>query len=571
MYREENMKAIYLGFPELYERLQELDETKIRKDFAEMKEIPTLSEMSALCVMTPNGVMTPEGRTVRLNSAYDPMYESKVWVSGQENLQAENILLFGLGNGAFAREVLRQKGENSRVMIYEPSLQLFWYALEHYDLTDFFSTYGVRVLVEGVNEEMYSGVTEEMLTLENYEDRTFLVCPHMEQLFPASRKKFIEYFMDSIGRLMSNKNTMRRFIHLSPYNQLHNLQYLADNTVVPKLAKVWDTEVPVIIIGAGPSLKDEIEVLRTAGDRAILFAVDSALPYLFQENIVPDAYICIEADKPMYFFEDKRALSIPLFGKVETTHKLQDVHTGRKIYGYDLGLPEIVYEEYQVPVSVYRYGGNGATSFFAVCKELGVKNVILLGQDMAYSVEKTTHVGGRDEGYEEDERFVYENNLGETVQSRQDWHRFIRWYENAIPACRFEHVINTARHGVRIRGTEFISLDEALNRYGKSHESVEEMIEKAEKTFAGARKFDVAQFYQLCARELELMKEIVGENPRDEKRKNFRMYSLLSMYETADMEDDFVTSQREGMHKLEEYVKRCIKEVAEDGSGSVEG
>lgn len=565
--KRKNLEYIKGGFPELYARLVQGDKAVLPENFSENDASPedftVIENMETLTEVGAVVAELPSGEVVRLNSAYDPEHEARVWAQGQENLEAENILLFGLGNGSFARAVLAAKKKDSRVLIYEPSARLFHFALSHYDLSGFFGVPGVRVIVEGVNEDMVSGVMEEMLTLENFESRSFLVSPGMGQWFPAARKRFVGCYMDGVGRLMSNKNTTRRFIHLSPYNQLHNLIYLEKHTVVPKLAKVWEKDVPVIVIGAGPSLKEETEVLKRERDRAFLFAVDSALPFLLEKNIVPDAYICIEADKPLSYFEGEQTKEIPLFCRVNTTHKLLDKHQGAKVFGWDEGLPGKLYEKYGVPVSQYRYGGNGATSFFAICKEMGVKTVILLGQDMAYGADKASHVGGRNERFVENRHFLFENNLGESVQSRQDWYRFVRWYENAIPACGFDHVINTAARGVRIKGTEFMSLEQALERYGKKHEPVEKLIEKAAHTFEGGRVMELPALYQEFGQELEKLQALLDKEPKSEERKKFLIYELLALYEMADMEEDFVVSQRKGMEKIREFLADCEKEVQE--------
>ena len=555
--REKNLERIRGGFPELYERVKGGISAFSDEDFRTIENMETLTEYGAALAETA------DGEIVRLNSAYDPLHEARIWVQGQKNLTAENLFLLGLGNGVFARAVLEARGEHSRVLIYEPSARLFDFALSHYDLTGFFGVPGVRVIVEGVNDDMVSGVLEEMLTLANFESRQFLVSPGMGRLFPEAGKRLARCYMDGVGRIMSNRNTTRRFIHLSPYNQLHNLRYLERNTVVPKLARVWERETPVVIIGAGPSLREEVDVLRRAGDRAFLFAVDSALPFLEEQGITPDAYICVEADKPMSYFEGEMAKKLPLFCRVNTTHKLLDIHRGDKVFGWEDGLPERLYERYGVPMSQYRYGGNGATSLFAICKELGVENVILMGQDMAYGGDKASHVGGRNEGFVEDDHFLFESNEGGRVQSRQDWYRFVKWYENAIPACRFAHVVNTAAKGVKIRGTEFMSLEQALHKYGREHTPFVDLVRRAPRTFDGGRQMKLPELYGELKGEWRRLSGLSDDGRVSGDEKAFLLNELTALYEMADMEEDLAASRRKGLEKIGEFLAKCEKEVQE--------
>ncbi|MCR5691156.1 MAG: DUF115 domain-containing protein, partial [Eubacterium sp.] len=377
--REKNLQAISRGFPELYEKIKQNPAGENTDQIVEVDNMETNSELGALCVKTC------DGNIFRMNSPYDPVHEAGVWMEGQDISDQANLFMFGLGNGAFARALLGKKNLDNKILIYEPSKKIFDYALDHYDLTCFFEQRGVRVIVEGYNEEMYSGVMEEMLTIENSQSRCFLTCPYYGEIFPKSLRFFVDYYMDGVGRLYSNKNTTRRFIHLSPYNQLHNMQGLGDCTTVPNLRRVWDPEVPVLLLGAGPSLKEEIDTIKEGRDRAYVFAVDSALPFLMSQDIIPDAFILVEADKPLGFFEDERVKDIPIFTLLNASHKVLDQQRGPKIFGYDNGLPDLMYGEYKVEKSTYRYGGNGATSFFAICQDLGAKNLALVGQDMAYS------------------------------------------------------------------------------------------------------------------------------------------------------------------------------------------
>lgn len=565
---DKNLEAMRYGFPELYDRVKGfLGKNKPFAGFSAdhsgdpvvaIESLSTLTEIDALVIQTA------EGRTARLNSAYNPKQEAVFWADGQRRLDASNLFILGLGNGVFAEEILRRRGQETKVVIYEPSLRVFLYVLEHFDIRFCFREPGVRLIVEALNEDLFAAVTETMITNDNYMDYMFLFCPQMQSLFPDSRKQLLEmYARDGIGWIQTNRNIERRQIRISPYNQIHNLQYLEENTVVPYLKKVFPKDVPVILIGAGPSLKDEIEVLRNAGDKAFLFAADSALSFLLKENIVPDAFVCIEAKKPMSFFQEEEICDIPAFVKVDSTHRLLRRHRAAKIFGYDIGYPQTVYEEYGVPQSQYRYGSNGMTSLFSICDEMGVETVIFVGQDMCFGPDGRSHAGGRDEGFEKNERFLCENNQGETVQSRLDWFKLVKWYENAMLDCSMKHVINTSAHGAKIKGCELMTLEQALERFGTSHEAFKSVAERADRTFSHTRPFDIKALYENSREELVRLTAEIEKNPRSPERKRYRVYQLVEKYEIADPADNFEESQKLGLEKLSEYFNICLEEVGE--------
>ncbi len=574
--QDDNMTAMRCGFPELYERVMSSEE--LLKNPGEFSDIPdslvvSVDQISSRTKIGALLVQVPEKPPVRMNSSYDPEHEAAVWCKGVEGMDKKVLLVFGLGNGVFAREIIRRKKKGAKVLIYEPSAKIFFFVLRHFDIRFCFQDPDVRLIVEGINEDLFGGVMELMLTPDNYEDYQFILCPEMQELFSESRERMVSlYVSEGLGWMQTYRNMERKRLYISPYNQLHNLKYLADNTVVPHLEGVFPKDVPVLLVGAGPSLKEEIEVLRNAGDKAFLFAADSALPYLMEENVIPDAFVCIEADKPMWFFEDERIREIPAFVKVDTTHELLDIHRAEKIFGYDMGFMQRVYEAYGVKQSRYRYGSNGMTSLFSICDEIGVKNVIFVGQDMCFGKDKVTHVGGRNEGFSENDTFMCENNQGEMVQSRIDWSRFIRWYGNAIRDCGMEHVINTSLYGAKIEGTEVMPLRAALDRYGREHVSFRDVLRKADRTFArGNRSFDLAKLYDQCAGELEEIKKAIRQNPRAEERGGYMVYGLLEKYEIANEEEDFVKSQASGIRKLEQLIARCRRDLAKEASQGTKG
>lgn len=552
-----NREGLRLGFPELHDRLCALSRGEIKSEdaVAAVEAMETLGRMAALCVQMG------DGRIVRLNSAYDPEHEAAIWAEGQEGLSASNLFVFGLGNGAFAREILNRKGKDTKVVIYEPSIQIFLYAMQQFDLSFCFQTKGVWLIVEGLNDDLFSGVMEKMITIDNYEDYAFLFCPLLQTLFPESKKRLLRLYASKGIAWMERWQKIERYqLHISPYNQLHNLQHLEENTVVPYLKEIFPKNIPVILIGAGPSLENEVEALREAKGKAFLFAADSALTFLLRNHIVPDAYVCIEATKPMTFFQKEETREIPLFTKVDSTHQLLDVHRGPKIFGHDMGFPQTVYQEYHVPQSEYRYGSNGMTALFSICDEIGVETVIFVGQDMCFGTNQHSHAGARNEGYVKNKLFLRKNNLGEIVQSRADWSELIDWYENAIIDCSMRYVINTSFQGVQIKGTDVMSLKDAMEKYGRVCTDFTELVSRASRTF-WRTSFDIKAFYYNCREELKQLKEVIERNPRSDERKKYRTYKLLEKYEVANPENSFEKSQKKGIEKLQEYIEQCIAEV----------
>lgn len=555
---DKNMVAIRQGFPELYDRLKKLSvrEKKDARIIEIEKRISKYSNVDALILHMS------DGRIIRMNSDYDPEHEAKLWFEGQNQQEASYYLIFGLGNGVFAKEIVNKVVTDKPIVIYEPSVEVFLRVLEGYDISVFFNR-RIHVIVEGVNEDLFMAVMETVITYENYNDYQIFLTPRIADAFPDSRERFVRHFAaDGIGWMEGNIATERETIHISPYSILSNIRYLAGNTVVPYLKHTIPRNVPVLLIGAAPSLADEIETIRENRDKVYLFAADSACSYLMENDIIPDAFMSVEPDRPMRLFRDDRIRDIPLFTKMDTSYKVLDWQSSLKIFGYDdNNFVKDFYKKFSVPMSEYRYGGNTMTALFAICDELRVETVMLVGQDMCFDDEGNTHVDDtRSDTIDKSGDFVCINNEGKTVKTRYDWFTFLRWYESAIFDCSMKRVINTSLKGAKVEGTIVMPLKEAIDKYGKRHISFSRVLEKTQKACSESKKPDMGHEYEFLLKELDEIKEITDNNPRDERRKERMVYGILQKYEMVNGRNDFSLSQAEGIKTIREYILKIISD-----------
>ena len=217
---ETNMYYVQKGFPELYDRLviyknnqQSLKDKKIQ--FNVTNSAPSLSIIDLV-----------QKKEVRMNSLYDSDNAAYVWSQGlnENEIKCRNLFFAGLGNGSYARCIVKMMLPISKLFIYEPSADVFMKAMQVCDFSLFFSTPGVRVIIKGINEDMSSGVLEEMLTVHNYEDTAFFVAPNYGRVFPDAAKEIARIYRNGVGVIMSNRNTIRRFIEYSPLNQMYNIR-----------------------------------------------------------------------------------------------------------------------------------------------------------------------------------------------------------------------------------------------------------------------------------------------------------------------------------------------------------
>lgn len=88
-----------------------------------------------------------------------------------------------------------------------------------------------------------------------------------------------------------NKMTLIRMASLWMRNFFDNL------ALMPYLncLSILHTDAPVLVTGAGPSLEESLSLIRKIRDKVVLCAVDTSLPVLYQESLIPDFVFVLES------------------------------------------------------------------------------------------------------------------------------------------------------------------------------------------------------------------------------------------------------------------------------------
>lgn len=432
----------------------------------------------------PALVVETGGKEYRLNSAYSPSNEVEIWGRQFAFSHVKKVAcLFGMGTGLFAEKLLSVLSKDSLLIIFEPDREIYDYCrragaegetaekmiLDRIEriLSD------KRVLLCVDSEDSLAFREQLFAKLDYYMLEGLIVAKHTayDRLYENAFLKYLHTINEVREQILVNKNTLARFKDEATKNVLMNMWMLEKMNPVSRLKEILPSEVPVIVVSAGPSLDKNIEMLRRAKGHCLILAVDTALPYLLQRDILPDLTITVEPIKPVKHYLDPRSEEIPAIFDCESNPEITCKHRDRVfIYncrGYVRRLLEAVGKN--VPEDVAG-GGSVATAAFAILYQLEVKHIILIGQDLAYSGE-ATHAGGVESkginnniGYE-----MIEDINGGQVRTRSDWLGYLRWFESAISVInnlgKDIHVTDATEGGAKIHGSEIMTLAEALEKY----------------------------------------------------------------------------------------------------------
>lgn len=424
----------------------------------------TRQEMPAL-------VVEKDGASYRLNSPMRPLTEAQRWAAQfEEKENAPVVSVCGLGNGIFLRELIKKMNGKAVFLVYEPCMPLFEYVKENFDISDILNN--KRVLIITGNDARLTFREELVKRVDYFVLASHLVTfhPQYDKAFPDAYNAFFDEVTAHIERVNINKNTLKRFAGPMVVNTLKNLCVMDRIKSSSQLKSILPADVPVIIVSAGPSLDKNIGELRRAKGHSFIICVDTAIKYMLQKDIIPDATIVIEPEKPYVNYEDTRSHVIPLITDIEANPEIVLSHTGEKILFGCRGFVKQLLSRSGREENDIGSGGSVATAAFALCYQLGCKNIILIGQDLAYTGE-ATHAGNVQSAGINNEigtTFVEDVNGGQ-VRTRGDWITYLKWFENAIGVIKDTDagitVTDATEGGAKIHGAQLMTFSEAVDKY----------------------------------------------------------------------------------------------------------
>jgi hypothetical protein len=296
------------------------------------------------------------------------------------------VLIFGLGAGQLPR--IARAMCKVPVVVYDPDPALLRTLLEYGPLD-----LGSVIVVHGAQDLMR--VWRDFAV--RVTDVRVLSTPGYYGAYPEQVREFVELVPNLLQRSMMSKATLHNRAKVWVQDVIENVGLLTDAPPFLTLRGRF-RGVPAFIVGAGPSLDKNIELLTAAAQKGIVFATNSGAVSLGKRGIEPQVVACLESidassklrDLP---FINRAVRAFSLSAAPETlrtgTGPLLPVH--ELVAQLDGPLEELTGQP-GVPVS-----GSVSTMAFSLARALGCSPIVLVGQDLAYTSGRTYATGT---GYE---------------------------------------------------------------------------------------------------------------------------------------------------------------------------
>ncbi len=495
--KEKNLKTLEKRFPGICKIIEEKREELIKKEAVQMTEETAFNGERILAAKK-------DGRRLYLAGRRDPKAHpvNQISVLGKIVPNAP-VLILGMGNIHYLEELMAQTDESVIVMLYEPLFSVFEKQLERVDFEKIFGRRTVALIVEGINEGGMEGIVRTMLQGDKIPLIKYFVLPNYVELCREQVNHFLELLVKITENYYMGIGTKMFFSPYQAENFYHNVQYIRTGYKAFQLFRAIPDDIPAFVVSAGPSLNKNIKELKRAKNKSFIIAVDTAVKPLLREGIVPDMFATLDGLKPLELVKTEQARNLPLLTMVTAANAILDYHTGKKFF-YDEGYEYVrkMFEMNGKKLEGFPTGGSVATLAFSLTCHLGFRKIIFVGQDLAYTDNKS-HADGtfQDAMPEEDtEEFIkVPGNYETEVPTLKNLDSYRKWFGEYIEWWTRGHktvFINATEGGARIEGTELMTLSEVIDRECVKEVDVSACIDRLEPVFQEEEQEKIRIFQQ---------------------------------------------------------------------------
>ncbi|EDO8080401.1 TPA: motility associated factor glycosyltransferase family protein [Campylobacter jejuni] len=383
------------------------------------------------------------------------------------------ICIYGIGNALLIKNLAKHY---KHLFVFESEIELFILALSTIDLSEELKVYKV-VLFDCVAKDL------EIQIAMIFDQQSILEYLSLYEMFISSHY-YLKYYETSILSLnelciKSASVAIRNaditcFLPLLTHGQfLQNIPSMLESIPFQRILSQRKNKFDnAIVVSAGPSLAKQLSLLKAYQDKAVIFCADGALSMLEKKGIVPDYVTNLDfTDLAMKFFQNKENLKQSIIALECATHP----NIVRSLNAENCMIVlrnKALYQRFNLNDFGYIDTGTHVSHFsYTLALALGFKNIIMIGQDLAFDEEGNSHSKGFDFG----EKFSGEENIDKlkvtAYAGKGEVLTHITWNDYRIKleylfACNEQKAkfYNATEGGARINFTEELSFKECCEK-----------------------------------------------------------------------------------------------------------
>ncbi|EBF6086927.1 motility associated factor glycosyltransferase family protein, partial [Campylobacter coli] len=377
------------------------------------------------------------------------------------------LYFYGFGNGILFKALLQNKN-HQHIVVFEKDIEIIWIMFHILDFSNELQSARLMILqTSSLDIEFFSNFCSSKPFFQFSRIYFLELMSHYYERFHEDilglNKKLAENFKNSIVSHGNDPLDALQGIEQFVYNLPSMITHPSYKELLSKRKNLSDT---AIIVSTGPSLTKQLPLLKKYASKATIFCADSSYPILAKHGIKPD-YVCMlertEITAEFFnndFWEFDKDI---VFIVKSVTHPHTIKYLQKNNRAFILVSTYASFIQY-LKLDYFGYFNMGFSVAHMACYlslHLNHKNIIFIGQDLAYAENGNSHP----DDYQNSANYesqMYEHILTEAyggkgeVKTHHVWLMFKQNLEQDIEKIQKyldTKVYNCTEGGARIEGT----------------------------------------------------------------------------------------------------------------------
>ncbi|ECK7878859.1 motility associated factor glycosyltransferase family protein, partial [Campylobacter jejuni] len=374
------------------------------------------------------------------------------------------LYFYGFGNGILFKALLQNKN-HQHIVVFEKDIEIIWIMFHILDFSHELQSARLMILqTSSLDIELFSNFCSSKPFFQFSRIYFLELMSHYYERFHEDvlelNKKLVQDFKDSILSHGNDPLDALQGIEQFVYNLPQMITHPSYKELLSKRKGISDT---AIIVSTGPSLTKQLPLLKKYASKATIFCADSSYPILAKHGIKPD-YVCmlerteITAEFFNHDFGEFDKDIVFICAGVVHPKAIEYLKGGNRKY---LIMPRYLYFPIYIKLNKYFYFLYNTPSVahmsYFLSALLNHKNIILIGQDLAYAKNGNSHPDDYQNSASYESQ-MYEHILTkayggkEEVKTHEAWIFFKQILETMIIKYSIT-TYNCTEGGARIEGT----------------------------------------------------------------------------------------------------------------------
>lgn len=315
---------------------------------------------------------------IKLHDETNPLQESKNTFAKLKNNENAIHLIYGLGLGYLFQ--IASSVSKGLVILYEPNLDILY---NTFSLVDFYADLSKSNVYVFNDFEKLQNFLVEKATNNSYIEIASL--PSYRELYKDVFDNQIKALELAYGSVLLDYTFKQKKLYRATYNTIRNIPELVKEIPINNLENCYKDKT-AIIVSAGPTLSENIEVLKSVQNKAIIFAVGPALKTLIKNDIKVDFLCIVEVNNCSKQVSDLDLSDINLIVEPFTHPMIHSLPAKQRYLHVSSNMPPSEYWGKMSGIDTEGYLTQGTVSYMALntAIKMGCSKIILVGQDLAY-------------------------------------------------------------------------------------------------------------------------------------------------------------------------------------------